>query len=307
MYSPSSPYIVLLSAFILTHSLSTLHSFHRIWPLTALEPLFVNTSIILAHAEVIFIPREARKKSRSGIYHVMIRGINRQTIFEDDEDKLKFLGSLKKFKEISKFHLYSYCLMDNHIHLLMKETEETISEAIKRISSSYVYWYNVKYERCGHLFQERFKSERVENTAYFLTVLRYIHQNPLKARLAKDVFESKWTSIHEYVGRVDIVDVDLVLQLFSPDKRKAIELFRIYMSESNDDQCLDDIVKVRMSDKEVREYLEIIGITSISEIQQMSKEDRDQVIRRMKGLQGVSHRQLSRVTGISKSVIQRVQ
>nr|WP_311774044.1 transposase [Metabacillus sp. KUDC1714] len=121
----------------------------------------------------------------------MLRGINRQTIFEDDEDKIKFLVTLKKYKEISKFQLYSYCLMDNHIHLLLKESGETISESIKRISSSYVYWYNNKYERCGLLFQERFKSENVENILYFLTVLRYIHQNPLKAGLAKTVFDSK--------------------------------------------------------------------------------------------------------------------
>lgn len=143
------------------------------------------------------MPRQARKKSYNGVYHIMLRGINKQTIFEDDEDKLKFLETLKKYKEVCKYELYSYCLMDNHIHLLFKETEESVSEVIKRISSRYVYWYNMKYDRCGHLFQDRFKSETVENPTYFFTVLRYIHQNPLKAGLATNVFESKWTSINE--------------------------------------------------------------------------------------------------------------
>ena len=110
--------------------------------------------------------------------------------------------------------------MDNHVHLLLKESEETISKVIKRISSSYVYWYNLKYDRCGHLFQERFKSENVENRAYFLTVLRYIHQNPIKAQLATNVFECRWTSIHEYVGKTKIVDINGVLQLFSQIERK---------------------------------------------------------------------------------------
>ena len=95
------------------------------------------------------MPRSARKKSRSGVYHIMLRGVNRQTIFEDDEDKSKFLETLKKYKDISKYHLYSYCLMDNHVHLLVRESEETISEAIKRISSSYVYWYNLKKRDAG--------------------------------------------------------------------------------------------------------------------------------------------------------------
>lgn len=90
--------------------------------------------------------------------------------------------------------------MDNHIHLLIREGDEPIGRLIKRISSSYVYWYNAKYVRCGHLFQERFKSEIVELKRSFLTVLRYIHQNPVKAGLATNVFEAGWTSINVYFG-----------------------------------------------------------------------------------------------------------
>ena len=249
--------------------------------------------------------RMARKKSKNGIYHVMLRGINRQTIFEDDEDKIKFLQTLQKYKDISHYKIYSYCLMDNHVHLLLKESEETISEVIKRISSSYVYWYNLKYDRCGHLFQERFKSENVENKAYFLTLLRYIHQNPIKAQLATNVFECRWTSIHEYVGKTKIVDINSVLQLFSPDRKKAIQLFTTYMNGVNNDQCLDDHVKVRMSDSEVREYLCELGINNSSMLQNMEKGNRDATLAKLKKLNGVTIGQLSRVTGISKSVIQR--
>lgn len=85
------------------------------------------------------MPREARKRSRTGIYHIVMRGINKQTIFEEDEDKMRFLEVLKKYKAISHYKLFSYCLMDNHIHLLLKETEGELSVAIKRISSSYVF------------------------------------------------------------------------------------------------------------------------------------------------------------------------
>lgn len=251
--------------------------------------------------------RVPRKKSNSGIYHIMLRGINRQTIFEGDQDKIKFLQTLQKYKAISQYELYSYCLMDNHVHLLIKESKETISEVMKRISSSYVYWYNLKYERCGHLFQERFKSESVENRDYFLTVLRYIHQNPIKAHLETYVFECKWTSIHEYVGKVKIVDIDLGLQLFSSDRKKAIQLFTAYMNEVNNDQCLDDQAKVRMSDSEVREYLYELGITNSSMLQNMEKGNRDATLAKLKKLNGVTIGQLSRVTGISKSVIQRAR
>jgi putative transposase len=251
--------------------------------------------------------RKPRRKSRSGIYHIMLRGINRQTIFEDEEDKLRLLETIEKYKEKSKFKIYGYCLMDNHVHLLIKETEECVSLIIQRISASYVYWYNHKYERCGHLFQERFKSENVETISYFITVLRYIHQNPIKAGLAANVFDCKWTSIQEYLGHTHFVDIGPALKLFSPDRSKALQLFNEYMQESNDDQCLDDYVRVKMSDSEVKCYLVTLGVPNSSFLQQMKREERDAIILKLKGLKGVTHRQLSRITGISKSVITRAR
>ncbi|WP_286158787.1 transposase [Bacillus sp. J37] len=192
----------------------------------------------------------------------------------------------------------------NHIHLLIKESDN-ISNVIKRISSSYVYWYNLKYERCGHLFQERFKSENVDSIRYFLTVLRYIHQNPLKAGLFPTIFECKWTSIHEYLHKATIIDVDYPLQFFSSDRKQALLLFKDYMEKPNDDQCLEDTVRIRLTDDEVKRYLFEIGVSNINMLQHMDKEERDSVLFRLKAVNGISLRQIARVTGISKSVIQR--
>lgn len=253
------------------------------------------------------VVRRAREISRTGIYHLVVRGINRQTIFEDDEDKLRFFEILNKYKQICKFELYGYCLMDNHIHLLVRERQESISKFFKRISSSYVYWYNAKYKRTGHLFQERFFSETVEENRYFLTVLRYIHQNPLKAKLVNHVFESKWTSIHEYLSKSNIVDIEFALLLFSTNKSQALEAFKIYMQEQNSDQCLDIDEKVQKTDHEVREHMKKLGIKSASYLQQLESTKRNEVIAKLKSLDGVSIRQLARITGISKSVIHRIE
>lgn len=178
---------------------------------------------------------------------------------------------------------------------------------MKRLSSSYVYWYNLKYERCGHLFQERFNSENVESDVYFVTVLRYIHQNPLKAKLVRSVWDSKWTSIHEYVGMVKLVDIDRGLRLFSEDTKVAQQRFILYMQETNQDQCLDIKEAIKLSDDQVRDYLRTIGILSNSMLQQMDREERNVVLAKMKRIKGVSIRQISRVTGISKSVIDRIK
>ncbi|MED4014472.1 transposase [Sutcliffiella cohnii] len=199
--------------------------------------------------------RKARDISKSGIYHIMLRGINQQTIFEDSEDKKRFLETLEKIKKENTYELYGYCLMDNHVHLLLKETAEPISMIMKRISSSYVYWYNNKYARCGHLFQERFKSEKVEDSKYFLVALRYIHQNPVKAGLAKNIHECKWTSLKEYIQKPRIVDTTEALSRFTLDNNNsAIDLFLAFMDQPNNDQCLEQSNLIKISDDEVRTY-----------------------------------------------------
>ena len=120
------------------------------------------------------MPRKARQKAESGIYHVMLRGIDRQLIFEDTEDYLRFLNIVQECREICGFQLFAYCLMGNHVHLLLKVRNDDLETVFKRIGGRYVYYYNVKYQRIGHLFQDRFRSEPVDDDAYFLSVLRYI-------------------------------------------------------------------------------------------------------------------------------------
>ncbi len=143
------------------------------------------------------MPRSARVKSKTGVYHIVLRSINKQRVFEDDEDYQKLLTVLNKYKLASGYEIYGYCLMSNHIHLLMKEGKEELGNAFRRIGASYVYWYNWKYNRRGHLFQDRFKSEAVETDKYLLTVLRYIHQNPVKVDIGS-VETYRWSSYKEY-------------------------------------------------------------------------------------------------------------
>ena len=125
--------------------------------------------------------KTSEKKSETGIYHVMLHGINQQQIYEEAEDYWKFVEILNNCQAVSGFKLYAYCLMNNHAHILLKTEQESLEQIFKRIGGRYVYWYNTKYRRNGHLFQDRFKSEPVENNEYFLTALRYIHQNPIKS------------------------------------------------------------------------------------------------------------------------------
>ena len=172
------------------------------------------------------MPRQARKKSESGIYHVMLRGINQQQIFEEDEDYVKFLQIVEDYQAISKYKVYAYCLMSNHIHLLIREEEEPLEQIFKRIGSKYVYWYNVKYQRKGHLFQDRFKSETVDNETYFLTVIRYIHQNPVKAGICEKIDDYKYSSFQEYFSKTKIVTYKLGHKITKKNTYMQIKLLR---------------------------------------------------------------------------------
>lgn len=88
------------------------------------------------------MPRVARRKSKSGIYHIIMRGINRQILFEENEDCIKFIQTLQRYRNICKYRLYAYCLMGNHLHLLLMEDTEPLGNVMRRICSSYVLWYN---------------------------------------------------------------------------------------------------------------------------------------------------------------------
>ena len=184
------------------------------------------------------MPRRARQQSKTGIYHIMIRGINQQNIFVDNEDNKKFLDTLNKYRVKATYKIYAYCLMKNHIHLLVKEGSESLSNSMRRIGASYVYWYNWQYDRKGHLFQDRFKSEPVEEDAYFLTCLRYIHQNPLQAGLVDNIEQYQWSSYREYLVEPKIINADFVLDMFHSDRNKAFIKFKKFNEAVNSDKCL---------------------------------------------------------------------
>ncbi|AKL96079.1 transposase [Clostridium aceticum] len=252
------------------------------------------------------MPRRAREKSSIGIYHVMLRGINGQTIFEDNEDYQKFIETIKKYKEICGYDIYAYCLMSNHIHLLIREGIEDLGIVFKRIGVRYVHWYNWKHKRSGHLFQDRYKSEAVENDKYFLTVLRYIHQNPIKAGIENDIRKYPWSSYNEYLTKNVICDTKFILSIFGKDEKKAIELFKKFNMEENNDKCFEYEERVKIDDTEATKIIiEVARVENTIQVQSIEKEMRDKVIKELKS-RGLSIRQIERLTGVSFGVIRKL-
>lgn len=253
------------------------------------------------------MPRTARKKVESRIYHIVLRGINKQTIFYDDEDREVFLNRIKLAKEKKDFKVYAFCLMNNHIHLLIKEEEyDTLGNIFRRILSSYVFWYNLKYKRIGNLFQDRYKSEGIENDAHLLCALRYIHQNPVKAQMVEKVEDYKWSSHKAYKNsnKSSFVDVDFVLSILGGVKR-----YNEFINQLETVKFIEDDYKKKISDAELLEKIkEIMKTKEIYDILKCSRAEMESVILMIRqNIIEASIRQISRVTGISANIIRHIK
>ncbi len=248
------------------------------------------------------MPRCARKASYSNIYHVMIRGINRQAIFEEDEDYRKFLYILRDCVIMADYHIYAYCLMPNHVHLLIDTQGNSLDTIMKSIGIRYVQFYNKKYERTGHLFQDRFKSENVEDERYLLVVLRYILQNPLKAELVNDVGNYRWSSIGAYkTGSDNVTETKYAVEI-AGGKDKLLA----FIQELNEDDVMDDTSGKRKCITVAKQMmLNVSGCGNLTEFQRLSPEKQNESIRLLHK-KGLSMYQIAMLTGKSKTTVHRI-
>ncbi len=168
--------------------------------------------------------------------------------------------------------------MSNHIHLLLKQGQEDLSTVFKRIGAKYVYWYNRKYNHQGHLFQDRFKSEVVEDDPYFLVVLRYIHQKPIKAGITKDLCHYPLSSYPEYINGPSLCTLDQAFNYFSSDRQIALTLFQDFHQNMAKINCLEWNQRKVLNDQEAMALIiELSGIKVPMSIVLKNKNMQDRV------------------------------
>jgi putative transposase len=179
--------------------------------------------------------RKPRIEFEGAFYHVITRGNQRQKVFKDKDDFLKYLEILSNYKIRYKYFLYAFVLMNNHLHLLIETQEILLSKILQGINQSYTTYFNRKYKTVGHLFQGRYKAILCDRDEYLLSLVKYIHSNPVRAKIVKTPDEYQWSSHHSYTKRTDrvtMVDTDQVLRMFSEDKQRARKLYSAYISDS---------------------------------------------------------------------------
>jgi putative transposase len=165
--------------------------------------------------------RQPRIEFPGALYHVISRGIQRRELFRDDLDRARYLSLLEKSVARFEFRLYAYCLMGNHVHLALEVGKIALSRIMRSINTSYAGYFNVRHKRSGYLFQGRYKAFMVDQEEYLLALVRYVHLNPVKARMVDRVESYPWSSHPAYLkGSPAWLADDEVLERFG--KRRAV-------------------------------------------------------------------------------------
>ena len=177
--------------------------------------------------------RKPRIYFDGAIYHVTVRGNNKENIFNDEIDNQKYLKIIREYQNIYNFILYTYILMPNHIHFVIEPSEKAdISKIMHRINTNYVKYFTWKYKKVGHVHQGRFFSNIIAKDEYLLSVVRYVLLNPVRAKLVSTPYDWPWSSIHAYLGKDNNnlkVDASFVLNMLSSDKKEQINALNEFL------------------------------------------------------------------------------
>lgn len=249
------------------------------------------------------MPRRPRQRAESGVYHVVLRGVNRDAVFLEDEDFERFLNALRAVRDASGCRVLAYCLMTNHVHLVLRTTDEPVGLVLKRLGIRYAGWFNRKYGRVGHFFQDRFVSRPVEDDAYLITVLRYVWNNPVKAGMCERAEDYRWSSRrfleHDPGGRpVDgdelrrLVPAPVLAGIAGPATERIVAEPAIGRPLRHTDAEVASLFRTASGVRDPKEFRLLDPIrqrAAISELRTRS----------------VSYDQIARVTGLSASTVKR--
>lgn len=193
------------------------------------------------------MPRKPRIQQPGMIHHVIARGNNKEAIFKEDNDKIRYLQLIDRYKKRHMFKLLAYCIMDNHVHLLIKQNEVSLSKTMQGIQQSYTQFYNKKYNCIGHVFHQRFKSIPVADEAYLLSLIAYIHKNPKVAGIVNDLNEYRWSSHLEIIkpSKKDIADVFYLFDLINRNVNEVLPEYLWLLGEVNEEQVKAQYLKAK--------------------------------------------------------------
>lgn len=248
------------------------------------------------------MPRAPRQQSVTNVYHVTMRGIGKRIIFEDDADRNRFLNRLRSYIDVSSLEILAWCLMDNHVHLILKAEFDDLKRTMHGLSTSYANYYNSVHDHVGSVFQGRYDSIPIESDAQLAACIRYVHLNPTAAKICAPE-DYPWSSYLQYLGGEGFCSTQLFSGMF--DNLAAIQTF--HDTSNGIDEIIDfGSYRRRLTDEEAfAAATEIFGEHFVEAIPNMEKSERNDAIRRLYAV-GLSGKQIERLTGVGRGIINRV-
>ena len=247
------------------------------------------------------MPRVARQIAASSYYHVIMRGNGKRILFESDSDRLYFLELLERYGSEYGIEYLAWCLMDNHVHLLICDPLRKMDKAMHDIGCVFAQHYNYNNEHCGSVFQGRYTSIPIETNQYLLEVMRYIHVNPVRAKLSCSL-DYRWSSYGDYLNGGSFTSTAMILEMLG-----GMEAFVSFCSQQREDifQLIDRADSKRFPDSEALSIAkQILGTSLFSKLDRIGKQDRDDCLVALSRA-GIPARQIARITGIGRGIVQR--
>ena len=233
--------------------------------------------------------RKQRTHYPGALYHVMVRGNNGERILAEALHKDEYIKILSHYKQQFSFKIYAFCIMDNHAHFLIEVNNTPLSTIMQRVQQVYTQRYNRKYARTGHVFQQRYKALPCKKEEYLLQLIKYIHYNPIRAKIVNSIKDYLWSSHSQYIGKVknDLADVTTILEMFSGNRKEAVKLYL---------QFMDQLPEELESGNYVEEYQPYEAGNNDQSINQSI----DEVVERVCSIENVSVEEITRKTRIQK-------
>lgn len=217
------------------------------------------------------MPRNARKQLYSNFFHVMVQGINKEYIFQNEREIKTYLKYMKEKLKERDLQIIAYCMMNNHAHFLIYTEKITeISKLMSQVNTKYAIFYNTSYDRCGFVFKGRYKSEEILTLSHLISCINYIHNNPVKANICKDREEYKYSSYNEYKNATYLLNTQAVKNILEKYYINLSDIFnenyKAYrfiehiepMSKKEKEVYLKKVMKTFLREKHIKDISEII-------------------------------------------------
>lgn len=249
------------------------------------------------------MPRMARRNLESGFFHIMVQGIKKEKIFSKNEYKEKYIQLIKLFKEKQKIDIICYCVMNNHAHIIIyTEDINELTKFMERLNTTYAINYNKAENRVGYVYRNRFESKEIYNQDYLTKCIKYVHMNPVKAKITSTEGEYKYSSYRDYITKKGIVTNKLLQRIFNSE----YNYLKKFLEIEYDEELFKDLEKKKITVEELKEYIEIFLYKEDITLNELKKEKR--LIKKLYNSMEIkpSKAELARQIGIDRARISKI-